>query len=669
MANIKSKLILDNAQFNKRAKASKIAIGGVAGGLKVMGGAAKFAALSITAAAGGLTALILTTSTAIDRLGKVAKTTGFAAETLQKFQFAAEQSGVGSDQAAVALRRFSRRLGEAQKGTGELLPALKKLGINTRDASGNLKTGEQILFEFADGLANTENASERLALAFKAFDSEGAELVEVLKNGSDGLREFFTEAERLGFVLSANAIQGVEKFRDELNKLQTVISGIARQFVAALAPALEDFTTQLTDNILKFIEAKGGAEAFGNFLKDKFIDVVVVAVKALEFFLNTIIKITNGISDLIRTYGNDPLFGIGDQASAAAQQILNLDKILNDLNDTVGIIEFPEDVDKFIKTLDQSDPIIKRINAKFMELHKQIGLIDILGLNRIKPAGFASIFKEALKEVRKELLEEVGAGIGEVDFAKFIEDLIGYKGEDVEEVGKKISDDLQNGIVTAKQSNSFLVRLLDKIYGPEGQARVDEFLQAFFDDAEGMLDRVKAVAALIFGPDLVSKIKEAFANSDIGDFTKTLADGMVKAASMFEDALAQAFVNGKADFSDLADFIKVTLAKAFIQKTITGPLMALFGLANGGPAKAGQPYIVGEEGPELFIPKQSGTVIPNDTTMGIMGAGGPSVGGGRAPSQNITINAVDTQSFKQALARDPEFIYSLTRVGARRTPG
>jgi len=78
---------------------------------------------------------------------------------------------------------------------------------------------------------------------------------------------------------------------------------------------------------------------------------------------------------------------------------------------------------------------------------------------------------------------------------------------------------------------------------------------------------------------------------------------------------------------------------------------------------------VGEEGPELFIPKQSGTVIPNDTTMGIMGAGGPSVGGGRTPSQNITINAVDTQSFKQALARDPEFIYSLTRVGAKRTPG
>ena len=35
-------------------------------------------------------------------------------------------------------------------------------------------------------------------------------------------------------------------------------------------------------------------------------------------------------------------------------------------------------------------------------------------------------------------------------------------------------------------------------------------------------------------------------------------------------------------------------------------------LASGGPAWAGRPYIVGEEGPELFIPSSSGTVVPNN---------------------------------------------------------
>ena len=40
------------------------------------------------------------------------------------------------------------------------------------------------------------------------------------------------------------------------------------------------------------------------------------------------------------------------------------------------------------------------------------------------------------------------------------------------------------------------------------------------------------------------------------------------------------------------------------------------GLATGGPAMANTPYIVGERGPELFMPGRSGTVIPNDALGG-----------------------------------------------------
>lgn len=38
----------------------------------------------------------------------------------------------------------------------------------------------------------------------------------------------------------------------------------------------------------------------------------------------------------------------------------------------------------------------------------------------------------------------------------------------------------------------------------------------------------------------------------------------------------------------------------------------LSGLAAGGPVSAGVPYIVGEQGPELFVPATSGHIIPND---------------------------------------------------------
>lgn len=50
------------------------------------------------------------------------------------------------------------------------------------------------------------------------------------------------------------------------------------------------------------------------------------------------------------------------------------------------------------------------------------------------------------------------------------------------------------------------------------------------------------------------------------------------------------------------------------------------GMQHGGPTLAGQPYIVGEAGPELFVPKQSGTVVPNTAL------------GRNAMSQNISLN-------------------------------
>lgn len=48
----------------------------------------------------------------------------------------------------------------------------------------------------------------------------------------------------------------------------------------------------------------------------------------------------------------------------------------------------------------------------------------------------------------------------------------------------------------------------------------------------------------------------------------------------------------------------------------SGLLGLIPGLANGGPASAGRPYMVGERGPELFVPGRSGTVVPNHAMSG-----------------------------------------------------
>lgn len=68
-----------------------------------------------------------------------------------------------------------------------------------------------------------------------------------------------------------------------------------------------------------------------------------------------------------------------------------------------------------------------------------------------------------------------------------------------------------------------------------------------------------------------------------------------------------------------------------------------FGLMAGGPAQAGSPYIVGERGPELFIPNSAGTVVSNDDVLALLKQLAASNNGGG--SQQIIVNEV---------ANDPE---------------
>lgn len=75
-------------------------------------------------------------------------------------------------------------------------------------------------------------------------------------------------------------------------------------------------------------------------------------------------------------------------------------------------------------------------------------------------------------------------------------------------------------------------------------------------------------------------------------------------------------------------------------------------LASGGPVSGNRPYIVGERGPELFLPGGNGSMVPNN---------------GLSTATNVTYNisAVDAASFKSLIARDPGFIHAVAQSGAR----
>ena len=636
-APIATRLVLNTKMFQKGISRATKGVGLLGGALGKVGGTIAKFGLALTAATAGIAAIVLRSANYIDRLGKVSTVTGVATDTLQKFGFAAEQAGVTSDNAALALRRFSRRLGEAQKQTGELLPALRRLGIDTKDSEGNFKSAEQVLFEFADGIAGVDDASQKLALAFKAFDSEGAELVGTLNQGSAGLKAMFDEAQALGIVLDSKTIKGVEKFNDSLNKLQRMIGGLVNRLVGELAPALDEFVNDMIELIKGTAEAEGGFENLGKVLKDKFLSIAQAVARAFFEIYRALVLIVNGAIRLLEKAG-------------LVNEVKEIQNTIDELREDSkkGLL----DREMFLVTI-----------GRFQELRDEFGLLEILSEEDYAKA--ISI----LERVKARVESEGGGEISmmdmptEEDFAEIFNFLEKYK-----EKAKEVATEIEEVVVTGtKVQMGFFERMLDKVFG---KARMDDF----FGEAERFAEKATLNVAdfITITFEMLAKsigeffenIKEKLAASGIGDFAKTLEDGFIKAGQLLEDALTDAVLTGKASFSDLADHIKKVLAKALIQKFITGPILSIMGLANGGPANAGTPYVVGEEGPELFVPRASGTVIPNDELT----SGGAGMGMGMGTSVTYNINAIDSRSFEQRLAENPEYLFNVTQVGARRQP-
>jgi len=175
--------------------------------------------------------------------------------------------------------------------------------------------------------------------------------------------------------------------------------------------------------------------------------------------------------------------------------------------------------------------------------------------------------------------------------------------------------------------------------------------------------------------------KEAYGNwmDDAANAAKFGGQVFTTFANGMTDAIVDFAMTGKLSFKDLLDNMKRViirfLAEAavkqflkFLMGKFSGGALGgifkgiskIFGFADGGYIPGNKMAIVGEEGPELFMPASSGTIIPNFAAGGMMGGGTTQI--------TYNISAVDSQSFKNLVAQDPEFIYNVTEAGRRRVP-
>ena len=254
---------------------------------------------------------------------------------------------------------------------------------------------------------------------------------------------------------------------------------------------------------------------------------------------------------------------------------------------------------------------------------------------------------ERLSPKMAELMEAANISF---DAAEKLQDAFGelaYGGGDFKDDVLQIADALKEAGVSA----SLLPTELQDVIIEAGAAGLEAMeLEAAIAKANSTAEQFSLGVGIAI-PEAAKKASEAL--TEMQERTKSIADTMQSAMTSGFMSIIDGTKSAKDAFRDMARSIIAKLYEVLVVQRLvgsfdaatgtgtglTGMLMSAFGgfRANGGPVSGGTPYIVGERGPELFVPSRNGTIVPNGA------------GGGVTVNQNISFGAGVSRAEIQAM--------------------
>lgn len=196
----------------------------------------KFGAVAGAAGMGLLARRALDTANAI---GDMSDRLGIATDELQDFINAGKLFNINQKVSSMGLQRFTRRVAEAQNGTGELKTTLEKYGIAVKNTDGTNRTARAVLGDLAEAMKGATTGGERLAIAFKAFDTEGADLVRILGQGKEAFEDFVRSGNEQFGKFDEGAIKTLRDAQTEIDKFTSKMTIMAGEIISVIIPALQ----------------------------------------------------------------------------------------------------------------------------------------------------------------------------------------------------------------------------------------------------------------------------------------------------------------------------------------------------------------------------------------------------------------------------------------------
>lgn len=582
-------------------------------------------ALGIAFSARALGNFIVSSVKAGEAIGDTAEKLGITAEAFQELSYVADQNGASADDLQAAFKGMAKLLGEVERHSASAKAELKNLGLTFADLQG--QSPDQAFTILLDSVGKIADPTLRAAEAQKIFSKSGQQVLQLANLGAAGLDALRQRARDLGLVLSNETIKKSQDAADALGEIAIATRDAGIAIGSALAPLIkhlaEIFTSaDFQNGIAAFakqlggvvelvgknpwlLQVYGGAQA-GMAIGGAVAGPVGMAVGGALGAGGSYLYGTPQGQELQKNIPS-PLGVVGGAAQAGVNAIfgaptppqtgpLPADSIVfwNDFLDEGHTVDElpPGRIQDYFRRNGANLGGARRAPGSAPRQSGQMvtGLTGLTGLPGVTaPAGASGAgggdgFTDPAVEAQRKKYEELAAAIG-LEFTNLnksrreqeIANEVAKLGADVTGVQKKKIEELAGAYFDAA----------------EAQKSINDATALFADTAYSAFD------GLITG---AKSLKDT-----LGDVIAKLGEAVLQASLLGQGPLAGLFGTTPAGGGPVGGLFGSLLGGLFGHR------------AGGGPVTGGMPYMVGERGPELFIPRGGGTIAAN-SSMG--GAGG-----------------------------------------------
>ena len=610
------------------------------------------AGIGVSLSIGAVISQIKGVADSMAALDDAAEQTGASVESLSSLLNTLQPSGASLEQITDIAGKLTKSMVGAGEETGKAAEAFKAIGVSTRDAEGNLRSIDDVLYDVAIALNQYADGSNKVAIAQALLGKSGAQYLPLLKD--------LATTERQAASVTTEQAAAAEALQKAWGRLAVEGDRLKNQIIGPLILALSEVANRFG------IAQRAGAGFFAS---------LGASLRDNQNARGQLEEVERNIAKAKELQGSlDRLGVVGTVLAGPA-------KLLSGAN-LSGLEQSREKLRAQVAILDAAEKSLRDAERAGSGPLKQAPAISGGGSGAAAKAA-----KDQLREVEdyaQRIQSEVAQAIQQSDVIRARE-----YADKIAALDRLFFDGGLN--VEVYQS------ALDKIAGTKPPKDITDELerqaQAIRDSLDPLekfrkeLELIQQLEAGGFLSSTDANLKRFLVGNEIDGAFGNVQDGIKKTDDLardlgltFTSAFEDAIVEGRA-FSEVLKGLEKDILRIITRKLVTEPLSdaisgaikgvgssggiigsigsmlgGIFGgaRASGGPVSAGKVFAVGERGPELFIPSVPGTIMPNHATQ---------MGGGM--TVQMTVVTPDAASFRRSEGQIGLKLASVASAGRR----